>query len=140
MRIVTAVVALASGLVFGTASLAATVVPVAGKLSINSGFGFRDVAGPVAGKVGDSVMAGAKGSGRIVYDDGCEVPVVPGRVVTITAESPCGNAFGQDASGGGGIPPAVVAVGALGAIGGVLAGVNAITNAGVTNISVPVSP
>jgi hypothetical protein len=137
MWIVPAVVALALGLVLSTASLAATVMPVKGKLSINSGFGFRDVAGPVDGKVGDTVMAGPRSSGRIVYNDGCEVPVVPGRVVTITAESPCGNAFGQDASGGGGIPPAVVAVGALGAIGGVLAGVNAIVN---TSPTVPVSP
>jgi hypothetical protein len=129
MRIMTAVVALASGIVLSAASQAATVMPVSGKLLINSGFGFRDVAGPVDGKVGDFVMAGPRSSGRIVYNDGCEVPVVPGRVFTITAESPCGNALGQDASGGGGIPPAVVVVGALGAIGGVLAGVNAIVNA-----------
>jgi hypothetical protein len=135
MHIVTAVVALASGLVLSTASLAATVVPVAGKLSINSGFGFREFAGPIDGKVGDSVMAGAKSSGRIVYNDGCEVPVVPGRVVTITAESPCGNALGQ-ATPDGGLAPLVV-LGAAAAIGGVLAGVNAITNAGVT---LPVSP
>jgi hypothetical protein len=137
MRVVTAVVVLASGLVLSTASLAATVVPVAGKLLVNSGTGFHDVTGPVEGKVGDAVVAGARSSGRIVYGDGCEVPVVPGRVVTITAESPCGNAFGQDASGGGGIPPAVVAVGALGAIGGVLPGDNANVN---TSPTVPASP
>jgi hypothetical protein len=138
MRIVAAVVALASGLVLSTASLAATVMPVKGKLSINSGTGFHEVAGSVDGKVGDAVMAGPRSSGRIVYSDGCEVPVVPGRVVTITAESPCGNAFGQDASGGGGLPPAVVVVGALGAIGGVLAGVNAIVN--TSPPTPPVSP
>lgn len=99
MRIVTAVVALASGLVFSTASLAASVVPLAGKLSINSGIGFRDVASPIEGKAGGSVMAGASSSGQIVYEDGCVVAVVPGRVVTITAESPCNNAFGQAAVG-----------------------------------------
>jgi hypothetical protein len=133
MRIVTAVVALASGLAFSAASLAATVTPVKGKLSINSGTGFRDVAGPVDGKVGDSVMAGAGSSGRIVYNDGCEVPVIPGRVVTITAESPCGNAFGQATPDGG--SATLAAAGAMAAIGGVLAGVNAITNT-----STPVSP
>jgi hypothetical protein len=138
MRTVTAIAALVSGLVLSTASLAATVVPVAGKLSINSGFGFHDVAGPVAGKVGDSVMAGAKSSGRIVYDDGCEVPVVPGRVVTIAAESPCGNAFGQ--ADGGSATAALAAVGALAAIGGVLAGTNAITNASPQVPLVPASP
>ncbi len=100
MRIETAaVVAVASGLALSTASLAATIVPVAGKLSINSGTGFHDVAGPVEGNVGGSVMAGASSSGRIVYDDGCVVPIVPGRVVTITAESPCNNAFGQAPAG-----------------------------------------
>jgi hypothetical protein len=138
MRIVTAAVVLASGLVLSTASPAATVVPVAGKLLVNSGTGFHDVAGPVEGKVGDAVMAGARSSGRIVYSDGCEVPVVPGRVVTITAESPCGSAFGQATPDGG--SATLAAAGALAAIGGVLAGVNAITNTSITNTSTPVSP
>ncbi len=135
MRIVTAVAALASGIVLSTASLAATVVPVAGKLSINSGFGFRDVAGPVAGKVGDSVMAGAKSSGRIVYDDGCEVPVVPGRVVTITAESPCGNALGQATPDSA--STTLAAAGAAAAVGGMVGAIAA--NANKTT-PLPVSP
>jgi hypothetical protein len=100
MRIMTtAFVALASGLIAGTASLAQVVVPLEGKLSMNNGTGFRDVAGPVDGKAGSSVMAGARSSGQIVYNDGCRVPIVPGRVVTITAESPCNAAFGQAPAG-----------------------------------------
>lgn len=100
MRIITAaLVALTSGLALSTASLAQMVVPVEGKLSMNSGTGFRDVAGPVNGKVGGSVMAGASSSGQIVYQDGCQVAVVPGRVFTITAVSPCKNASGQASTG-----------------------------------------
>jgi hypothetical protein len=147
MRIVTAVVALASGLVLSTASLAATVTPVAGKLWINSGTGFHNIASPVEGKVGDSVMASARSSGRIVYSDGCEVPVVPGRVVTITAESPCGNAFGQAAPDSA--STTLAAAGAAAAVGGMVGAIaaNADTSPPVipANINIittppPVSP
>jgi hypothetical protein len=96
MHMLTAtVVALASGLVLSTASFAQMVVPLEGKLSMNSGAGFREVAGPVSGKVGGFVMAPARSSGQIVYSDGCQVAVVPGRVVTIGTTSPCQNPLGQ---------------------------------------------
>lgn len=100
MRIMTAALAaLASGLIPSTACLAQMIVPLEGKLSMNSGTGFHDVAAPVNGKVGGSVMAGPRSSGQILYNDGCQVPIVPGRVVTITAASPCNAAFGQAVGG-----------------------------------------
>jgi len=52
MRTVTAVVALASGIVLSTASLAATVVPVAGKLSIIAALDFVTLPAPLLAKWG----------------------------------------------------------------------------------------
>jgi hypothetical protein len=88
MRFTLALVALVSGVAFSVPSLAATVEPE-GQVSINRGSGFQPVKGVVQANVGDSVMASPNGSARIVYSDDCSIPVVPGAVITIAAESPC---------------------------------------------------
>ncbi len=68
---------------------AATVKLVSGDVLINRGNGFEHVRGTSEAKVGDSVMARPNGSGRVIYDDTCWVPVKPGHVVVIALEPPC---------------------------------------------------
>jgi hypothetical protein len=70
-------------------SMAATVTAVEGQVSINRGNGFQQVTGAAQAEVGDLVMVGPNGTAQIVYSDDCSVPVLPGKVMTITAEAPC---------------------------------------------------
>jgi hypothetical protein len=62
---------------------AATVEVVQGKVSVNQGQGYKQVAAASAVSPGDQVMAAPDGRGRIVYADGCAVDVYPGAVVTV---------------------------------------------------------
>jgi hypothetical protein len=89
MRIKDVSLALVLGFFLGSPSWGATIDSVKGDVLINQGSGFRTVSGTAQAKVGDKVMASPGGSARVVYGDGCPVPVNPGRVVTIAAESPC---------------------------------------------------
>jgi hypothetical protein len=129
MRFTLASIALLSGVALSLPSLAATVEPVEGQVSINRGNGFQRVAGAVQANVGDSVMASPNGSARIVYSDGCSVPVVPQGVITITAESPC-KAFAQATPSGEspGLTPGqqfgVAAAIVVGTVGGVVAAIS----------------
>ena len=68
---------------------AATVKLVRGNVLINRGNGFQHVRGTSEVKVGDTIMARADGSARVIYDDTCWVPVKPGHVVVIAPEPPC---------------------------------------------------
>jgi hypothetical protein len=72
-----------------TSCLAATLEPTQGDLSINRGKGFKPVKHRIVAHVGDSVMVGPSGGGRLVYSDGCKVDVIPGAVLTVTQLSPC---------------------------------------------------
>jgi hypothetical protein len=57
-------------------------------LQINQGAGYVAANGSNL-KVGDTVRAGAKSAGFLVYPDGCRVKVAPGSVSSVRANSPC---------------------------------------------------
>jgi hypothetical protein len=61
----------------------ATVQPVAGEVSLSRGHGFKGITAPTQAKVGDQVMVGTGGHGKIVYAEGCVVDVYPGHVVGV---------------------------------------------------------
>ncbi len=88
---------------------AATVKLVSGDVLINRGNGFEHVRGTSEAKVGDSVMARPNGSGRVIYDDTCWVPVKPGHVVVIALEPPCKKTASFDPYGT--LPGAVISGG-----------------------------
>lgn len=71
------------------AALAATVQPIAGTISVNTGEGFKPAVGETNISTGDTVMVSPEGSARIIYADGCAIQVRPGAVVTIGQGSPC---------------------------------------------------
>jgi hypothetical protein len=85
-----AVTAFLVGLVVSPSAFAATVDSIVGKVSLNRGEGYRQLAGPTAvARAGDQVMAFPGGSARVVYPDQCVVAVNPGMVITVREESPC---------------------------------------------------
>jgi hypothetical protein len=99
-------------------SWSATVEVVKGGVLINRGEGFRPVTGAAEARSGDQVMASPDGSARIIYADGCPIPVNPGAVITVSAKSPC-TAFAQRVTPAGGAPEE--GLGAAGAVGSVVA-------------------
>ena len=62
---------------------ATTVEVVKGIVSVSQGDGFRQVTGSTTVSNGSKVMAAPGGMARIVYPDGCVVPVGPGGVATV---------------------------------------------------------
>lgn len=93
-------IGIGAGLAFLTlasSSMAATVEPIQGSLSVNQGKGFVQIAGPTKVNVGDAVMVSPDGSAVVVYPDGCKVAVHPGAVMRIEPISPC--AVGSHAQG-----------------------------------------
>ena len=85
----TAIVVGLIAVLFGLPTLAATVQPVAtvepvaGKVSLNRGQGFKEVTGRAQANAGDQVMVNPGGRAKIVYLEGCMVDVRPGAVVGI---------------------------------------------------------
>jgi hypothetical protein len=65
-------------------------------LKANYGNGYVGVSNGAQLQTGDKAMAQQGGSGQIVYDDGCAVPVEAGKVVVVQAQSPCVGAAGGD--------------------------------------------
>lgn len=105
----------------GGSAWAATLEPGQGDLSINQGSGFQPVNARVDAKVGDSVVVTAGGNATLVYDDGCQVQVQPGAVVTVAPLSPCAaGSYAQDGTNGNNTG---IAMGALAVVGGVTAGI-----------------
>lgn len=86
-----AAIALGLGVFLSSPSLAATVEPILGDVSINQGDGvFRPVlVGRLRATIGDVILVRPGGRARIVYPDGCVVEVKPGAVATISGKSPC---------------------------------------------------
>jgi hypothetical protein len=85
----------------GATAQAATVVE--GPVNVDSGWGYEAVDSGTPVQPGNSVMAQPGGSGQIVYDDGCSVPVGEGQVVLVEPQSPCVEAASAD----GGLPTGV---------------------------------
>lgn len=95
MRISRLAVALVTTVCLSLPSYAATLQSVAGKVSINSGAGYKAASSGNKVNVGDVVMASPGARAQLIYPDGCKVPVNPGAVMTIQAESPCAGAYAQ---------------------------------------------
>ena len=70
-------------------AFAATVDSVKGKVLINRGEGFQQVTTGAQANAGEQVMVGPGGSAKLVYSGGCQVSVVPGRVVSVGKQPPC---------------------------------------------------
>jgi hypothetical protein len=64
-------------------AVAATVEVVKGKMLINQGQGYKEIAAASAVSTGDQVMASPASRGRILYADGCAIDVGPGAIVTV---------------------------------------------------------
>jgi hypothetical protein len=80
---------------------AATLDGIQGQVLVNRGGGYKRVRGPMVLKAGDSVVANSAGSAIVSYDDGCNVAVKSGAVVTIAAgPSPCAVQVGFKAPAG----------------------------------------
>ncbi len=85
----------------GAAAQAAIIVE--GPVKVDSGWGYEAVDSGTPVQPGSSVMAQPGGSGQIVYDDGCTVPVEEGQIVLVEPQSPCVG----EASADGGLPTGV---------------------------------
>jgi len=108
---------------------AATVGNVAGRVSINSGNGFRAVYGSASAQAGDVVMAGPGGGAEIIYANGCRQKVSAGETVTVLEDFACDTA---------GINDGTYILGAI-AISGIIAGA-LILSSDSDNPSRPSSP
>lgn len=95
MRLSIFSVALATTVCLSLPCDAATLQSVAGQVAINSGAGYKPASSGSQANVGDVVMARPGSRAQLVYADGCKVPVNPGAVVTVAAESPCAGAYAQ---------------------------------------------
>ena len=76
-------VAFVLGLSLCAPAWAITVEVVKGEVSVKQGEGFRKIAGPTEVYRGDKVMAAPGGQAKIVYANGCIVPVGAGGVATV---------------------------------------------------------
>jgi hypothetical protein len=97
MRLLKYVGAAAYAMALGGSAVAATVMPIEGRLQVNTGSGYHAVSATTEVKPGASVMVGAGGKAEIQYTDGCRIPVTPGAVAVVAPVSPC--AQGQAYSG-----------------------------------------
>ena len=86
-----AAITLSLGVLLGSPSVAATVEPIQGDVSINQGGGvFRPIlVDRLRATIGDALMVRPGGRARIVYEDGCVVEVKPVVTATIAGKSPC---------------------------------------------------
>jgi hypothetical protein len=89
MRLVSVVSALVCALAVCNVASAATVDAVQGKVSVNSGNGFKPVPNGAVVKSGDRVMASPGGSAVVNYSNGCFSNVLAGTVVTVIELPDC---------------------------------------------------
>ena len=85
----TFVIVLSTVLLFCCPAFAATVDAVKGKVLINRGDGFQPATSGVQANAGDLLMASAGGSAKLIYPGGCQVSIIPGRVVSVGKKPPC---------------------------------------------------
>ena len=114
--------AISAFLLVSTTVQAAMVQPVSGQVMINQGQGYQTINNPIEAKTGDQIIVNPGGYAKITYTDGCTIPVNPGAVATIGAESPCiaqaqQGDMAQGGSGAGGAAGTGVGTGTLVAIG-----------------------
>ena len=89
ISIFTSAVAVASLIVASSTAQATMVQPVSGQVMINQGQGYKTIKNPIELKTGDQVIVNPGGFAKVNYTDGCSIPVQPGAVATIGAQSPC---------------------------------------------------
>ena len=85
----TFLVVLSTVLLFCGPAFAATVDSVKGKVLINRGDGFQPATSGTNANAGDLLMANAGGSAKLIYPGGCQVSIIPGRVVSVGKQPPC---------------------------------------------------
>ncbi len=73
----------------GASAQAATLEGIQGTVLVDHGSGYSVAHGPMQLNPGDSVIANPGGAAKVVYADGCSVPVQPGSVVAVAGQSPC---------------------------------------------------
>ena len=89
MKYVAAASAFGLGLWASTYAFAAIVTVERGQVLLNSGQGYRLIAGSTNANPGDMVVVNPGGLARIIYPDGCAIDVRPPDVVAVAAQSPC---------------------------------------------------
>lgn len=82
---------------FAATASAATLQPT-GQVWVNKGSGPQPVKGATHVNPGDVVTVGPGASARIVYPNGCSMPVSSGMQMTVTLESQCIAAPGESSS------------------------------------------
>jgi hypothetical protein len=118
MRLFRSLFALVCAFLFSASSFAAMVNTTQGQVLVNTGQGYRQVAGSVEAGPGATVVVNPGGNAQVVYPDGCAVNVQPGSVYTVASESPCLAGGADTTTGSGG---AALALGAVLVGGGVAA-------------------
>jgi hypothetical protein len=68
---------------------ASTLSVVRGQVFVSHGTGYRPAYGVVDLKTGDSVFAKSDATAKIVFDDGCAVPLEVGTVFVLNEQSAC---------------------------------------------------
>jgi hypothetical protein len=108
--------------VFAGGVAAATLTPTTGEVMLNTGAGYKPVAGAVEVKAGDSILVNPGGGAQLAYGDCATYEISPGDVVYVAEQEtiPC------VAGGGGGM-----GVGALGANGLLVGGLAVAVGVGV---------
>lgn len=76
----------------------AEIRPISGEVLVSSGTGFRAVDGATRLSPGDAAMAPQQSLGRLTYDDGCTVDVVPGMIAWVGSQSPCAATAGANST------------------------------------------
>ena len=81
---------------------------------IDRGDGFQQATTGTQANAGDLLMANAGGSATLVYPRGCQVSVIPGRVVSVGKQPPCTaqSSVGEDYREGFWNTPVPFAIGA----------------------------
>jgi len=71
------------------ATQAAMLQEIKGAVLVDRGGGYDIIDGPTQLNPGDSVIANPGGGAKVIYPDGCTVPVRPGAVIAAQKTSPC---------------------------------------------------
>ncbi len=118
-------------LLTGTSAQAATLEGIQGTVLVDKGSGYSNASGPMQLNPGDSVIANPGSAAKVVYGDGCTVPVQPGSVVAVAGQSPCsietGAVDSPPAGEGGFFNTTTLLVGGV-IVGGVVAAVVLLNN------------